>query len=369
MDTKKITQLRANLDKIDKQIIELIAERQVNVDEIGNVKMRTNSPTRDFQREKQVMENIRDAARDNNIDESIAQEIFTQIIRTSLAKQENQKLHQSDYGSDKKVLIIGGNGKMGLWFASFLASQGFNIEISDIQAGEHTYKEVGDFRTLTLDHEFVIVATPIKQSANILEELIELEPSGVVLDISSIKSPLRLPLRKLADSGCQVASIHPMFGPNITLLSNRHVIFIEVGDKEAVNQVKLLFEPTMAERIDMKLEDHDRLIAYVLGLSHALNLVFTTVLSESGEAAAVLADLSSTTFDAQLAIASNIAQENPHLYFEIQKLNNYSDSTLRAMSDACQRLTDIVDRGNEAAFVRIMQQAQHYFTQRNSEHE
>jgi len=31
------------------------------------------------------------------------------------------------------------------------------------------------------------------------------------------------------------------------------------------------------------------------------------------------------------------------------------------MRDACERLTDIVDRGNEAAFVRIMQQAQQYF--------
>lgn len=43
-------------------------------------------------------------------------------------------------------------------------------------------------------------------------------------------------------------------------------------------------------------ESHDGLIAYVLGLSHALNIAFFTALAESGEAAPRLARMSSTTF-------------------------------------------------------------------------
>ena len=57
----------------------------------------------------------------------------------------------------------------------------------------------------------------------------------------------------------------------------------------------------------MDLESHDRLIAYVLGLSHALNIAFVTVLAESGEAAPALARLSSTTFDEQLAVARKVS--------------------------------------------------------------
>ncbi len=34
-------------------------------------------------------------------------------------------------GAGKRVLIIGGAGKMGAWFAQFLSSQGFAIEIAD----------------------------------------------------------------------------------------------------------------------------------------------------------------------------------------------------------------------------------------------
>lgn len=361
MDTKKIDDLRTNLDKIDRQIIKLVAERQINVDKIGSVKMLTNSPIRNYRREKEVINNIRQTAKELNIDENIAHKIFTHIIEASLAQQESNKLHESNYGSNKKVLIIGGNGKMGLWFASFLASQGFQIEIDDIEPARHKYQQIDDFRKTTLNHDFIIVATPIQKTAAILMELADLSPTGIILDISSIKSPLEKSFKKLISNGCRAASIHPMFGPDVQLLSNRHVIFINVGNAEAINTIKQLFEPTMAERIDLTLEDHDRLIAYILGLSHIQNLIFATALSESGQAAELLKKLSSTTFDAQLAIAKNLSRENPHLYFEIQSLNPHSHSVHQNLTEITERLIKIIDQNNEKNFVSLMQQAQHYF--------
>ena len=87
----------------------------------------------------------------------------------------------------------------------------------------------------------------------------------------------------------------------------------------------------------MSLDDHDRLIAYVLGLSHALNIAFFTALAESGKAAPQLARLSSTTFDAQLEVASRVAAESPSLYFEIQSLNQYGGESLAALQAAVDR--------------------------------
>ncbi|MFC3193944.1 prephenate dehydrogenase/arogenate dehydrogenase family protein [Marinicella sediminis] len=364
MDNKKLDQLRRKLDEIDEHIISLIAERQFNVEQIGNVKLSTNSPTRDYQREKQVIDKIRDHATGQGLDPEVAQHIFELIIETSLSKQEIQKVRQSGYGANKSALIIGGNGKMGQWFAQFLSSQHFDVFINDLEPFSNQDNFIADISQIELSHDYIIVATPIQKSAEILIELCDLQPSGIVLDISSIKSPLRLPLRQLADSGCRVVSIHPMFGPDIQLMSGKHVVFIDMGNEEAVNQVKQLFQPTMAERIDMKFEDHDRLIAYVLGLSHVVNIAFMTVLSESGEAADALAQLSSTTFDAQLNIAGNVSAENPNLYFEIQKLNHYSPSTLNALSDAVQRIIQMVHQNNQTAFVNIMTQARKYMNQR-----
>ena len=102
----------------------------------------------------------------------------------------------------------------------------------------------------------------------------------------------------------------------------------------------------MATLVEMDLESHDRLIAYVLGLSHALNIAFFTALAESGEAAPKLATLSSTTFDAQLGVAGRVAAENPDLYFEIQTLNDYGTESLAALLYAIERLRSVV-RAND----------------------
>jgi chorismate mutase/prephenate dehydrogenase len=139
------------------------------------------------------------------------------------------------------------------------------------------------------------------------------------------------------------------------------VIFIDLGDKAALQEAQDLFAPTMAERVVMGLDEHDRLIAYVLGLSHALNIAFFTALAESGEAAPRLAQLSSTTFDAQIDVASRVAAESPELYFEIQSLNEYGGESLLALQQAVERLVAAVKTKDAAAFAALMNRGRAYF--------
>ncbi|MEC9305664.1 MAG: prephenate dehydrogenase dimerization domain-containing protein, partial [Pseudomonadota bacterium] len=107
-----------------------------------------------------------------------------------------------------------------------------------------------------------------------------------------------------------------------------------------------------------------RLIAYVLGLSHALNIAFSEVLSESGENVPRLENLSSTTFDAQLEVASRVAEENPHLYFEIQSLNRFGLEPLEGLNRAIQAITDSVRNGDEEAFLKLMKRGKDYLRRR-----
>ena len=161
---------------------------------------------------------------------------------------------------------------MGAWFAHFLSSQGFAIEVADPSPAAVAFPRVADWRDDALDHDLIIVATPMKVAGEVLTELAARRPRGVVVDIGSLKSPLRSGLERLVAAGCKVTSIHPMFGPDTRLLSGRHVVFCDVGVPEATRAARALFASTMAEQIEMSVDDHDRLMAYVLGLSHALNL-------------------------------------------------------------------------------------------------
>ena len=139
----------------------------------------------------------------------------------------------------------------------------------------------------------------------------------------------------------------------------------DAGSPEATTAAKELFAATMVEQLDMGLDEHDRHIAYVLGLSHALNIAFFTALAESGEEAPALARMSSTTFDSQLLVSSGVANDNPHLYFEIQNLNRFGLGPLDALVDAAQRIRDVVAKGEEQAFVDLMLRGREYLALRD----
>jgi chorismate mutase/prephenate dehydrogenase len=358
-----LEELRSRLSAVDGRLIELIAERQRLAGEIGRHKQSTGRATRDFEREKNVLDMARATAKSLSIDPNIAEEVMRTLIRSSLTSQERDRVVAEGRGDGRRVLVIGGAGKMGGWFVDFFASQGFTTVVADPSIGDGTNR-YSKWKDAGVDFDVIVVATPLAVSDRILCELAELKPSGLVFDIGSLKTPVREGLTKLVEAGCRVASLHPMFGPETELLSGRHLIFVDAGCSEATRAARELFSATMVEELEMDLEDHDRLIAYVLGLSHALNIAFFTALADSGEAAPRLSKLSSTTFDAQLLVAALVAQDNPYLYFEIQKLNEFGLAPLDALCESASLIRRLVAAGDEKGFVELMEKGREYLATR-----
>ncbi len=355
-----LDELRTALTDLDGQLVELVARRQALSEQVAAVKRSTGRATRDFGREREVILRGRNAALKLGVPPDLAESLLRLLIQSSLATQEQARVAAQGHGTGKCALVIGGHGKMGAWFAEFLASQGFRVAIADPRGGMPGFDTVSDWQNDALDFDVIVLATPLSATTPLLEFLARRAPRGLIFDLGSLKTPLRAGLDSLVRAGCRVTSLHPMFGPDTELLSGRHVIFIDLGNPEALQEAQELFAPTMAERVVMGLDEHDRLIAYVLGLSHALNIAFFTALADSGEAAPRLARLSSTTFDAQLEVASRVAAESPDLYFEIQHLNEYGGESLLALQQAVARLVATVKSGNAAEFTAIMNRGRAY---------
>ena len=366
---KSLEELRARLDVLDRQLLELVAERQAISTEIAAVKRATGQSTRDFGREREVLLKARRDAEALGVAPALAESILQSLIRGSLTTQEQARVAAQGRGSGRSALVIGGRGKMGRWMAEFLASQGFRITIADPAGEIPGYDWLADWRDSRLEDDLIVVATPLKVAGDVLQQLAARRPRGVVFDIGSLKTPLRAGLAALRDAGVRVTSVHPMFGPDTALLSGRHVIFIDLGDGTALEEARSLFASTMADLVVMGLDEHDRLIAFVLGLSHALNIAFFTALAESGEAAPRLARMSSTTFDAQLDVATRVAAENPDLYYEIQSLNAYGEESLRALSAAVERLHRAVREHDAPTFTEMMRRGQQYLLVRQAARE
>jgi chorismate mutase / prephenate dehydrogenase len=365
-----LEELRTRLSTLDRQLLTLIAERQELSRKVAEAKQAEGRGIRDFQRERDVILQARANAQALGISPALAESLMRMLIRSSLTAQERIRVSETGRGSGKTALVIGGCGKMGRWFSEFLASQGYAVTIADPGSpvtGGAGREWISDWRQAPMNTDLIVVATPIKVANEVLKDLAARTPSGVVFDIGSLKTPLRTGLAALRMAGVRVTSIHPMFGPDTELLSGRHVIFVNVGDDEAVEQAQTLFASTMAERVVMSLDEHDRLIAYVLGLSHALNIAFFTALTESGEAAPRLAQLSSTTYDSQVDVATRVANESPDLYFEIQSLNEYGKESLLALKHAVDRIYDCVSQGDAECFTGLMNRGREYLAGRDRE--
>ena len=354
--------LREQLTEVDMKIIDLIHQRQSLSNKIGSIKRKEGKPTRDFLREKQVLELAISHAEKLNMEPDVIVDVMQLLIKSSLKTQEKARVRAEGQGSGRSALVIGGAGRMGNWFVEFMKSQGFDVHVADPNANVETENTFSNWRETDDSYDVTVVAAPLRESAVILSQMLAMTRTGLIFDIGSLKAPFKETLKQMAEKGMQVASIHPMFGPNTELLTGKHIIFMDVGSDQSLEKVQKLFESTTAQQIKMSLDNHDFAISYVLGLSHALNIAFSKVLSASSEKKDLLSQLSSTTFKDQLGVAKRVTDDNPHLYYEIQHLNKYSLKIIAELGQAVQKIYDCVDKGNEADFVEMMKQGKSYFS-------
>lgn len=353
--------LRDRLDRVDAELIALAARRQQIVSEIGRLKQGVGRQVRDFRRERQVLDHVRQRALETGLDPDLAEDLLKRLIDASLARQEQERGRRSARGQGQRALVIGGAGRLGAWLADFLDNQGYQVWLADpaLEPDPDSGRST-DWREIEEAVDLTVIACPIAVSREVIEQLADSHHSGLVLEVASVKSGLIEALRQATAAGLEICSVHPMFGPDTRLLAGRNVLLMDVGNRRAVEQAGALFADTMAEVHEIEIERHDRLMALVLGLSHALNIAFFSALAESGIRAEELKAAASTTFSRQLAIARDVAAENPALYFEIQSLNAHGQWSRELLSDAVRMLSAAVDESDQHTFARAMLAGQGY---------
>ena len=353
----QLLELRQRLDQIDDGIIDLIAERQAVVSTIGDHKLKTCMPLRHYAREREVIERGMQRAESRGVSGVLARDVMQLLIHHSLGNQETNQLVRSGHGQGRRALVIGGLGRMGEWMSRYLDMVGYRVDVADPAERESPFEQVSDWESCIDDYDMVVVAVTLRPSNAILHRLAELRPRGLVFDIGSLKSPMRTGLEALHQAGARVCSVHPMFGPNEIGLSGRHILFVDVGNSEALAEARALFAHTAAECVDLSLEEHDEVMAWVLGLSHLVNIAFASALAKSGEAVPLLQQISSSTFNAQLRVAAQVVSENPHLYYEIQRGNARTGEVVAHFRSVFDQLSRAVAENDEASWTEAMEQA------------
>ena len=209
-DAVTLDDLRQRVTDIDRQLIALVAERKAVSGEVARVKRATGYPTRDYEREREVILGVRTKA-------SRARRVAG-AGRGAPAPADPLLAHhpgagerrRQGAGSGRRALVIGGAGKMGRWFVEFLASQGFSVEVADPAGGAPRAWRA--WRTGAAPISSTTTSCSPRRSASPTRSCSELalrRPPGVIFDVGSLKSPLRAGLLALKSHGCKVTSDAP----------------------------------------------------------------------------------------------------------------------------------------------------------------
>lgn len=101
--------IRKRLDRIDRSILQALAERQGLVKEVSGYKLETNTGIRDLEREERVLNKIRDVAAEVGLDRYYAEHLFREIITNSVRYQTHSLVdHQNDNDASKVTISYQG---------------------------------------------------------------------------------------------------------------------------------------------------------------------------------------------------------------------------------------------------------------------
>ncbi|MDX2437271.1 MAG: prephenate dehydrogenase/arogenate dehydrogenase family protein [Acidobacteriota bacterium] len=347
-----LEQHRRDIEALDRRILHLVCERLELARQIGELKQAAGIPLRNFKVEAEVYQRFADASSLLGLDEVLGRDLATFLIRKAV---EAQAAHRDTVyqGNALRTLVVGGKGGMGRWIARFLQGQGHRVVIHDPADCDSNFPQMA-LDEAAAEADLIVVAVPMSACAGVLEELARLRVPGVVAEMCSLKGHLREQSDRLRGNGLRLVSFHPLFGPDVRMLSGRTIVFCSEARPEDLAVVHGLFAETSARLVEVSISEHDRRMGLVLGLTHLSNLVFARALSHSNLTAADLDEVAGVTFTKQLGTTREVTGENPGLYFEIQVLNETTPETGRCLRQALDEWLEAVENGDAPAFERLM---------------
>ena len=214
---------------------------------------------------------------------------------------------------NKKISIIGVNGRMGKWFANYFNKIGFEVTGFDTNDDikEKFIIKANSLIGAILKTDYVLLCTPTKNTHEIIRLISkEMKHGSYLIEISSQKLKTAQTLMKTPNKINPIC-IHPMFGPGTKKIDGKNMIIIPIKDvKKELDAAKLLFPK--ADFVTIDASEHDKKIAVILGLTHLINIAFANILAKD-EKISLTEKMSGSTFKIQKIVTESILTESPEL--------------------------------------------------------
>ena len=261
-----------------------------------------------------------------------------------------------------KVAVIGA-GKMGVWFAKFFESKGYDVILADrkkakLEAQKDLLVDLTtSFEEAVQDADQILLCVSINAMEEVAKAISPAIHEGqVVMDICSIKeAPVKTMHQYL--NGATILGTHPVFGPGSNGVKHKAYVLTPTNAKEQefAEQYKKWLEQEEAHVFIMSPQKHDELMSVVLGLPHFLGLIACETLLEQVNLPETK-KVAGTTYRMLFTLAEATALETPDLYASVQtNLANLGEIEDLFMAKAQELLTLIKNKDQKAIVERLEQ--------------
>jgi chorismate mutase/prephenate dehydrogenase len=348
-----LSELRAQIDALDYDLIDLLARRMDVVSQLSQVKRAEGLRVRDAERERRVLEDRASRGKERGLSRELTESLFRVIMRASREYQAALKVELPVTHDPKLIAIVGGEGGMGGRFAELFRGLGHQVLIAD----QHTALRPIEAAQRA---DVTVISVPIGVTAQVIDEIGPHVPEhALLMDLTSIKeAPLSHMLRATKAS---VLGTHPMFGPSVHTLQGQRVVLCSGRGDAWTEWIEQNLRAWGLVTTRASAEEHDRAMACVQVLTHFQTQVLGLALARMGFALEDTLRFTSPAYLIELYVAARHFAQNPALYGAIEMENPRTHEVTQVFREAAASVQNILDARDQEGFSRMFEEVRAFF--------
>ncbi len=345
--------LRAMIDAIDHEILQLLARRNGLIADVALHKRENHLPIRDPQRESEIIRDRRDRGQSLGLNPELLESMWRLIMWASRDRQAALRAEVPPEVEPRTVAIIGGGGGMGRCMAQLFGDLGHAVMIADL-----------DTRLTPLEAarvaDVVVISVPIDVTADVIRELgPHVRNEALLMDVTSVKAA---PVRAMLEvTGASVVGTHPLFGPSVHSVQGQRVVITPGRGAAWLDWLRMMFQARGLAIVETTPEDHDRSMSVVQVLNHFATEVMGQTVAALGVPLEQTLQFTSPIYLMELLLTARHFAQSPDLYASIQMLNPATREVTDAFIDAARKLQDVTAAGDHEAFRQVFADVRGYF--------
>lgn len=345
--------LRAMIDAVDRDLLQLLARRQGLVAEIASHKRQHGVAIRDIERERLVLRDREERGAALGLPPQHINALFRLLLLASREYQASLRTGLPTDSQSKAIAIIGGEGAMGACMARLFMDLGHAVLVADKGTALSSVEAAKAA-------ELVIISVPIEETEAVIAEVgPHVRPDGLLMDVTSIKSG---PVEWMNQhTQATVIGGHPMFGPGVHSFQGHRFVLCPSGESDWLTWLKLNLQARGLLITESTPEEHDRMMALVQVLTHLSSQVVGLTIARHGTPLKETFRFRSPVYLLESYVTARHFSQDARLYGPIEMRNPELSRVLEGFSAAAEEIRNVLESRDLDAFAKIYGEVREYF--------